>query len=246
VGWFVQSEKSCDPGASRLRFRGTPPAMWEKVKGFWRAPLLNKLHTLSTFYYRIKGIVFYRFVFGRFGKGSFIRRPMLILNPGFISIGDRVSIRNGVRLEVVRSSDRRIPQLTIEHDTNIEQNVHIVCHSRVRIGNNVSITGNCSIVDVTHPFSNVHCHTKIGDRIQDEDSFLEIGDGSFIGFGSVVLPNVRIGTHVVIGANSVVTHDIPDYSVAAGVPAVVLKRYDLTREVWVKVTSEATSRVCDS
>jgi acetyltransferase-like isoleucine patch superfamily enzyme len=171
---------------------------------------------------------------------------MLILNPGFISIGDRVSIRNGVRLEVVRSSDRRIPQLTIGHDTNIEQNVHIVCHSRVRIGNNVSITGNCSIVDVTHPFSNVHCHTKIGDRIQDEDSFLEIGDGSFIGFGSVVLPNVRIGTHVVIGANSVVTHDIPDYSVAAGGPAVVLKRYDLTREVWVKVTSEATSRVCDS
>src|SRR5262245_25510288 len=211
--------------------------MWKKVRRFWTAPLLNKLDSLTTLYYRAKGVAFYRFVFGRFGKGSFIRRPILILNPSFISIGDRVSIRNGVRLEVGRSNDRRIPQLRIGHDTNIEQNVHIVCHSRMRIGNKVSITGNCSLVDVTHPFSNVHCPKKIGDRIQDEDSFLEIGDGSFIGFGSVILPNVRIGAHVVIGANSVVTQDIPDYSVAAGAPAVVLRQYDLRREAWVKVTS---------
>jgi acetyltransferase-like isoleucine patch superfamily enzyme len=87
----------------------------------------------------------------------------------------------------------------------------------------------------------VHDPEKIGLRIDDEDSFVEIGEGSFIGFGTVVLPNVRIGRYVVIGANSVVDHDIPDYSVAAGVPAVVLKRYDFTKEAWVKVSSTATS-----
>jgi len=52
---------------------------------------------------------------------------------------------------------------------------------------------------------------------------VRIGAGSWIGYGSVVLPGAHIGRHVVIGANSVVTGTIPDYSVAAGVPARVIK-----------------------
>jgi acetyltransferase-like isoleucine patch superfamily enzyme len=220
--------------------------MLDKLRRFSRAPFLNKLHNISTLYYRVKGIVFYRLVFGRFGSGSYIRKPLLILNARFISIGDRVSIREGVRLEIVRSNPSRIPLLVIDSDTNIEQNVHIVCHSRVRIGCNVSITGNCSIVDVTHPFSDVREVKKIGARIKDEDSFVEIGDGAFIGFGSVILPNVRIGTRAVIGANSVVTRDVPDYSVAGGVPAVILKQYDFTREVWLTASSDAASQVRES
>lgn len=213
--------------------RASVRVMWEKLKRFCEAPLLNKLHSLSTLYYKVKGIVLYRFLFKEFGKSSYIRRPLLILNPAFISVGERVSIRDGIRLELVRSNNGRVPCLSIESDTNIEQNVHIVCHSRIRIGSRVSVTGHCSIVDVTHPYHDVHELTKIGARIKDEDSFVEIGDGSFIGFGSVILPNVRIGVHVVIGANSVVTTDIPDYSVAAGAPAIVLKRYDWAKQVWV-------------
>jgi acetyltransferase-like isoleucine patch superfamily enzyme len=127
--------------------------------------------------------------------------------------------------------------LSIGSDTNIEQNVHIVCHSRIRIGSNVSITGNCSIVDVTHPYGDVQTQTKIGARIADEDSFVEIGEGSFIGFGSVILPNVKIGANVVIGANSVVLTDIPEYCVAAGAPAVVIKQYDRGKKVWVRTAS---------
>jgi acetyltransferase-like isoleucine patch superfamily enzyme len=216
--------------------RASITVMGEKLKRFWRAPLLNKLHSLSTLYYKVKGIVLYRFLFKEFGKGSCIRRPLLILNPGFISIGERVSIRDGVRLEIVRSSASRIPCLSIESDTNIEQNVHIVCHSRIRIGSKVSITGNCCIVDVRHPFGDVQDSTKVGARIEDEDSFVEIGDGSFIGFGSVILPNVRIGRCAVVGANSVVAADVPDHSVAAGVPAVVRRKYDFAKGMWVTVS----------
>jgi acetyltransferase-like isoleucine patch superfamily enzyme len=49
-----------------------------------------------------------------------------------------------------------------------------------------------------------------------------------------VLPGVTIGKHCVIGANSVVTSDIPDFSVAVGVPARVIRRYDATAG-WIKV-----------
>jgi acetyltransferase-like isoleucine patch superfamily enzyme len=216
--------------------------MWGKVKQFWRAPLLNKAYNLGTLYYTLKGIVLYRSVFKNFGKRSYIRKPLLILNPKFMSIGDRVSIRDGVRLEVVRSSDSGIPSLSIGDDTNIEQNVHIVCHSRVQIGRNVSITGHCAIVDVTHPFEDVNDQRKIGARIISEPSFVEIGDGSFIGYGTVILPNVRLGAYVVIGANSVVSRDVPDYCVAAGAPAVILKRFDWESKRWVRAVSAPMGR----
>jgi acetyltransferase-like isoleucine patch superfamily enzyme len=216
----------------------TPTSVvFKRLKMFWHAPLLNKLHNLSNLYYMVKGVVLYRLVFKEFGSGSYIRKPLLVWNPGYVSIGERVSIRDGVRMEVVLSTKHRTPSLAIGNDTNIEQNVHIVCHSRVHIGSNVTITGNCSIADVTHPFSDVHDPRKIGARIQDDDSFVEIGDRTFIGYGSVILPNVRIGTNAVIGANSVVMHDVPDYAVAAGVPAVVVKRYDFEKGIWVKTRS---------
>jgi len=123
--------------------------------------------------------------------------------------------------------------LRIGNDTNIEQNVHIVCHSRVEIGKEVSITGHCCIVDVTHPYDDLSDPRKIGARIKDDNSFVVIGDASFLGFGAVILPNVRIGKRCVIGALSVVVDDIPDYCVAAGSPARVIKQYDPTIQRWL-------------
>jgi acetyltransferase-like isoleucine patch superfamily enzyme len=219
--------------------------MCQRLKNFWTAPFYNQLNMLSGLYYLTKGALWYRLVFKEFGNGSCLRKPLLLLNPNFISIGERVLIRDGVRLEVIRSNPSRNPALTIGDDTNIEQNVHIVCHSRVSLGKNVSITGNCSIVDVTHPFSDLSNPTKIGVRILDEDSFVEIGDGTFVGFGAVILPNVRIGKCAIIGANSVVVSDVPDYAVVAGVPAAVLKRYDFAQGAWVR-ESNSVVRVCES
>jgi acetyltransferase-like isoleucine patch superfamily enzyme len=52
---------------------------------------------------------------------------------------------------------------------------------------------------------------------------VHIGDESWLGHGCVVLPGVTIGRHSVVAAGAVVTNDVPDYSVAAGVPARVIK-----------------------
>jgi len=48
-----------------------------------------------------------------------------------------------------------------------------------------------------------------------------------------VMPDVTIGKHSVVGSNSVVTRDIPAYSVAVGIPARVIKRYEAQTEEWV-------------
>ena len=62
-----------------------------------------------------------------------------------------------------------------------------------------------------------------------------MGAGSWLGHGSVVLPGARVGEHVAVGAGSVVTGDLPSYSVAVGNPARVIKRYDTERAEWVSV-----------
>jgi acetyltransferase-like isoleucine patch superfamily enzyme len=71
---------------------------------------------------------------------------------------------------------------------------------------------------------------------------VRIGDGSWLGFGSVVLPGADIGRHVVIGANSVVTGTIPDYSVAVGAPAKVIRRH-LPDRGWVNVDDRSNGEV---
>jgi acetyltransferase-like isoleucine patch superfamily enzyme len=173
--------------------------------------------------------------FGSLPVTSVIRKPLFLSNPDRIFIGDRVTIREGSRLEVIMVGGLRSPSITIGADTNVEQNVHIVCQGTIRIGARCSITPNCSIVDVTHPYDDITDPVKVGSRLQDADAFVEIGEGTMLGIGVVVLPNVRIGRNCVIGTLSVVTEDIPDFSIAAGAPARVLRQYNHAEKKWVSV-----------
>jgi len=205
-----------------------------KIWDFLIMPLPEKVNTLELAFYRLKGVVYYRHIFGSFGSGSILYKPMMLSNPRFMHIGKNVVIRKGARLEAIVSSPENTPVLFIGNNVNIEQSVHIVCHSRVVIGDEVSITGQCAIVDVTHPYQDVHNPLKIGDRILAERSFVEIGARSFIGFGSAILPNVRVGNYCVIGAHSLVTRDVPDCSVASGNPAKVKRRFNASTEEWIQ------------
>ena len=205
------------------------------LQKFLQKPFSDKLNSLRTLIIQIKGALYYRRIFGSFGRRSVLRRPILLANPRYIHIGDDVSIRDGVRLEIVLDKQRWTPELRIGDRVLIEQNVQIICHSRVSIGSDVSIAGACAIVDVTHPFRDVHSSRNIGLQISEQKSFVEIGDRAFLGYGVVVLPNVRIGRSAVIGANSVVTRDVPDFSIAAGVPAVVREVFDHSRNAWIKI-----------
>lgn len=204
-----------------------------RIRRLLHEPLSNKRLALRHLYWQIKMQVYYRFMFKSVGRRSVIYRPMLICNADCIELADRVSIWDGVRLEAVRDPYGRVPSLTIGTNTNIEQYVQIVCHNRVTIGRDVSITAHCAIVDVTHPYQDISA-SKIGGQIADEDSFVEICDGALIGYGAVILPNVRVGKRAVVGANSVVTHDVPDFSVVAGSPAKIIKVYSHESRQWTK------------
>ena len=64
---------------------------------------------------------------------------------------------------------------------------------------------------------------------------VKIGDETYIYNNSVILPGTTIGRHCVIGANSVVNSNIPDYSIAVGNPARVVKQYNFVTKNWEKI-----------
>ena len=107
----------------------------------------------------------------------------------------------------------------------------IVGHFSIEIGNDVWTGHHVYITDQNHGYEDITL--PISRQTQPERAVV-IGDGSWLGFGTVVLPGARIGKHVTIGANSVVTGEIPDYSVAVGVPAKVVRRH-IDGQGWIRV-----------
>jgi acetyltransferase-like isoleucine patch superfamily enzyme len=204
-----------------------------RLIGLLQRPWPDQVNSLHGFLAWAKTALYYRRIFGRVGRGTVIYRPLLLSNPRFVFIGDNTVIRPGARIETILIDENRPPKLVIGDNVNIEQSVHLICSSRLEIGNNVSITGHCAIVDTTHPFQDVNDLRKIGDRIDPNPRPVSIGDNSFLGFGAVVLPGVVIGKRCVVGANSTVTRDVPDYSVAAGNPARVINMFDQSTRMWV-------------
>jgi acetyltransferase-like isoleucine patch superfamily enzyme len=174
--------------------------------------------------------------FATFGKGSRIGLPAFVGHPEHISIGRWVSIRPHVRLEAVTdwafSEQRFEPRLEIDDGVMIEHFAHIGCNRSVRIGKYVGIGSRAYVTDHVHRYDDPDVAPARQPVSEGEPVVLE--EGVFIGEGVVVLPGVTIGRHTVVGANAVVTKSLPEFSVAAGAPARVVRRYDFESRQWRK------------
>lgn len=160
-------------------------------------------------------------------------QPTTIFNEQYISIGRDTLIGPAISLSAGMVPGQECitnPVVTIGDRCLIGRGSGIVGHFSIEIGNDVWTGHNVYITDQNHGYEDIE--KPISQQSQPERA-VKIGDGSWLGYGSVVLPGVTIGRHVVVGANSVVTHDLPDYSVAVGVPARVIKQY--INGEWVKV-----------
>lgn len=173
-------------------------------------------------------------VWGDFGRRSKIIRPMRIVGKRFIHIGSNSVIMHDARIEAVYlyAGDSFSPCIQIGNNVDIQQRVHITCAESVVIEDSVSILPDVLITDIHHPYADVTLPPKMQHL---EHRPVSIGAESIIGMGARILPGVKIGKHCCIGANAVVAGDIPDYSLAVGIPAVVVKKFDFERQEWCKV-----------
>lgn len=127
--------------------------------------------------------------------------------------------------------------LFLGSDCEFGDNVHIVAHSRVEIGNNVLIASKVFISDTSHGCYNGFSQDSPLSKPNNRELFSAgvcISDNVWIGDNAVILPGVTIGEGCIIGANSVVSKSIPKFSIAAGVPAKVIKTWDENMQVWRK------------
>ena len=90
---------------------------------------------------------------------------------------------------------------------------------RVTIGDRVAIAERVTLIISSNPNS-----SKIRKFIKDIHGYINIGDDAWLGTGCIIFPNVKIGEGSVVGAGSVVTKDVPAYSIVAGVPAKTIKK----------------------
>lgn len=124
-----------------------------------------------------------------------------------IKVGKNVSLWPGVYL----SGDN----ITIGDNVVIGYNTIIHSSKCVKIGSNTQIAAQCYIIDANHG-------TSINGLMQQqplESETIEIGDDVWIGAQCTILKGVKIGSHAVVAANSVVNRDVPPYAIVAGVPA---------------------------
>ena len=109
---------------------------------------------------------------------------------------------------------------------------HIFATAEIEIGKNVLTADKVFISDNKHEFSRINIPILKQGIIQLPK--VTIGDGSWIG-ENVCIIGASVGRNCVIGANSVVTRDIPDYCVAVGSPAKVIKKFDFSTNEWLSV-----------
>lgn len=198
--------------------------------------IMNYLNRPFCDYIRIIKSLFYttanRPFFGSIGKMVFIFSPLKIDGKKNIYIDDNVHIYYKTWLFALPITGRGECKLKIGKGCTIGNFNHIIATNSIVIGNNVLTADKVYISD------NIHDYVDVGVPIKKQrilqKNVVQIGDGSWLGENVCVI-GASIGKHCVIGANSVVTKDIPDYSVAVGSPARVIKRYNFENEKWERV-----------
>lgn len=145
-----------------------------------------------------------------------------------VYIGKGTSIGKGVILTAWEQygENHYSPTIKIGENCNIGQYNHISAINNITIGNNVLTGRYVYISDNSHGKSEVSEQNipPIRRQLYSKGSVI-IGHNVWIGENVCVLAGVRIGNGAIIGANAVVTHDVPPHSVAVGVPAKVVKTF---------------------
>lgn len=174
-----------------------------------------------------------KFFFKSIGKGVSLFYPLRIIGAKYMSIEDNVMIQFRANLSAVKIHEED-PFLLIKKGTTIGNFSHIVCSKKIIIEEDVLTADKVYISDNLHNYEDINMPIHTQPLIQKSEVI--IGARTWIG-ENVCIIGAKIGKHCVIGANSVVTKDIPDYSVAIGSPAKLIKRYCFDTNKWRRVDS---------
>ncbi len=165
--------------------------------------------------------------FGAFGAGSYIAFPTgTLYGARSIHLGEDTLIGKGVSLHVGYAPDDEVlPErgLVIGDRCVIGAGSRLSAHESIVIGDDVWFGSDVFVSDASHGYQDPE--TPIGLQL-GEHRAVEIGAGTWIGHGAIVVPGARIGRQVVVGAGTVVSGTVPDHSVIVGAASRVVRRLE--------------------
>src|SRR5690606_6971753 len=188
---------------------------WQRLKARWMTRL------------------WYARLFGRFGPRSRVAPPLHVLHPERAAVGSGVTIGPGCRIEThppPLPSRKAPPLLAIGDRVRIGGHVRLVSCTSLIIGDGAQIEDGCLITDCEDegaPDGQAYSREPKTGRPA------VIGEGAWIGAGTVVLAGSRIGIRAIVLPGSVVDGDIPPWTLAAGQPARVIRVFDKTSRRWL-------------
>lgn len=150
-----------------------------------------------------------------FARGALHGNALQMLREGRLELGPHVLLEPGVWL--VSDSGR----ITVGGGSILNLDVMVAAVDRVEIGEHCLLANGCVVTDADHRFDDLA--TPVPWQGFTSRGATVIGDNVWLGAHVVLTSGVTVGRRSVIGANSVVTEDVPPFSVAAGVPARVLR-----------------------
>lgn len=165
------------------------------------------------------------------GKHLNIADNVCFHNSQYIKIGNNVSIDNGAEFFPLGNG--------YKSEIKIGNNVHIGSYNRIASMNEVVIEDDVLFAAFVHITDHSHEFRNIQLPVREQGVFtkgpVRIKKGAWLGFRCNILSGVTVGEHSVIAAGAIVTKNVPPYSVVAGCPARVIKKYDFDKQEWIKV-----------
>lgn len=194
--------------------------------------MINKL---ILYWNYLKTQFYYRFLLKKLGVKSIIYTPMRIVNLNHIVIGNKTIIEKEATLYAVGQFANKIynGKIAIGNNVYINHHFNATATNNITIEDDVLIAYNVSLFDFNHGYEDISCNINKTDL--DVKGPIVIGEKSWIGMNVAILGKVKIGRHCIVGANSVVINDIPDYSIAVGNPAKIIKKFNQETNKWERV-----------
>lgn len=164
---------------------------------------------------------------GKVGVNFFVRKKFILRNGKYIQIGDNFLGMSGTRIEAWDKYEEESfsPEIVIGNNVSINMDCHIGAINKIVIGDNVLLGSRVFISDHSHG----QCITNEIDIPPNHRKLFSKGpviieDNVWIGEGAAILSNVTVGYGSIIGANAVVTKNVPEKTVVGGCPARVIKK----------------------
>lgn len=163
-----------------------------------------------------------------------VRSPFYIRKVGKLVLGSGFSSGPGLIIDVLNES----ASIVIGKNVYANYRLHIGANFSVEIGDDCLFGSDCLIIDHNHGSYKLDCQSHPMEapvRRVLAGGPIKIGDKCWFGDRVSVLPGVTVGAGVIVGVGSVILNDLPDYVIANGVPAKVVKKFDFSIGAWVKV-----------